>query len=60
MAKNHTYDINRLHYVLILVNLLISNDFIKKTRIRTMGTEAASALASRRFSKSNTQGYPQE
>jgi hypothetical protein len=45
---------------LILVKILIINDFTKKTRLRTKRTEPASALALNRFSQSNAQGYPQE
>ncbi|PNK88502.1 hypothetical protein CEQ31_001735 [Serratia odorifera] len=45
---------------MLLIKYLIKKDFSKKTRIRTMRRQPAPALALNRFSKSNTQGYPQE
>ncbi|UXD30331.1 hypothetical protein FORC066_3124 [Yersinia enterocolitica] len=45
---------------LILINSLNIKNFIKKSRIRTTGAKAASALVCHQFSMANAQGYPQE
>ncbi|WP_204166653.1 hypothetical protein, partial [Klebsiella quasipneumoniae] len=45
---------------LILSNKLIFNVFKEKTPFAPIQPQAAYALAYRRFSNSNTQGYPQE
>ncbi|PLL87346.1 hypothetical protein CWN61_15225 [Klebsiella pneumoniae] len=45
---------------LILSNKLIFKIFKEKTPFSPIQPQAAYALAYRRFSNSNTQGYPQE
>jgi hypothetical protein len=45
---------------LILSNKLIFKIFKEKTPFAPIQPQAAYALAYRRFSNSNTQGYPQE
>ncbi|AHM80550.1 hypothetical protein KPNJ1_03783 [Klebsiella pneumoniae 30660/NJST258_1] len=45
---------------LILSNKLIFKIFKEKTPFAPIQPQAAYALACRRFSNSNTQGYPQE
>ena len=45
---------------LILYNTLIFKYFNEKTPFAPIQPQAAYALAYRRFSNSNTQGYPQE
>ncbi|OWF67607.1 hypothetical protein B4901_18240 [Yersinia frederiksenii] len=60
MIKDHPSIKAIIFECLILINSLIVNKIFKKSRIRTTGAEAASALACHQFSIANAQGYPQE